>query len=64
VNWIAYSGFFTGDCSMSPFFENADFSMKVALFRDVFGNESCLESWVLPYRIKCHVFCISPLSRG
>ena len=26
--------------------------MKKALFRDVVGNESCLESEVLPYRVQ------------
>ena len=26
--------------------------MKKALFRDVLGNESCLESQVLPYRLQ------------
>ena len=26
--------------------------MKEALFRDVLGNESCLKSQVLPYRVQ------------
>jgi hypothetical protein len=44
MDWIVVSGFRTEDWSLSPFFLNAYFSMKEALFGDGLGNESCLES--------------------